>query len=73
MTDKIGWTNDEATLVFFDEHEKLKSENKALKDSRDELLDFLKRVDRENWLDGDWWEDITPLIEKVEALKKANE
>jgi len=38
--------------------------------NRDELLDFLKRVDRENWLDGDWWADIIPLIEKTEALKK---
>lgn len=50
-----------------------RTHRKLLKDHieiRDELLDFLKRVDQENWLDGDWWEDIAPLIEKTEALKE---
>ncbi len=53
-----------------DERDRLFDKNKALKASRDELLEFLVKVDKEDWLDGEWWTEVAPLIQKAQAQKE---
>lgn len=62
--EKIGWTNSDATLAFFDKYEELKVENKALKETLGQLIKpFQDNSSR-------FLKYFAPIVEKARKLIK---